>query len=277
MVRIKKRAVLFVCILCCMLTGCANLQSYRPIEDITNLEGRRIGVGIGYATDYLLTGRDDLTLMRYDNYADMITALCYRRLDAVAVERPNANQFMDYVAGLRIVEPAIQEIGLVAYMANSREDILQEFNAFAAEFQTTEEFADIVTRLNAPGNYQEKTVEQLGNGETISVAIVADNYPYAYLDFETGELYGSDIEYLYHFANACGYKLEVHAVDYTSMELGVVYERYDMGFSAIADVWRADVELTGLALVSDAYMHIDVMFVDVEDFDKLEILQVIEE
>ena len=85
-------AVLFLW--CLLLCGCRELQGYRPIEDIHNLDGRRVGVGLGYSTDYLLTGRDDMALMRYDSTADMLMALRYRRVDAIAAERPVANQIM---------------------------------------------------------------------------------------------------------------------------------------------------------------------------------------
>lgn len=275
---LKKRSLFFVLgLLCLVSAGCTNLQNYRPIEDVSNLEGRRIGVGCGYAPDYMFTNREDMTLMRYDTYVDMLTALCYRRVDAVAAERPSALFFLNSVSGLRIVEPLIQESGFVAYMANGREQLLQDFNAFAAEFQSTEEFADIVKRLNSPGVYKEKAMPENGTGETITVAVTEDNYPFAYLDFETGELRGSDIEYLMHFANASGYHLELCGMEYSAMELSVIYGRYDMGFSQISEVWRGDVERNGSAMVSDAYMYTDIVLVEVEDFEELEILHVIEE
>ncbi len=273
----KRLCVLFFIMCCFMLNACSEFQNYRPIENINNLDGRRVGVGIGYSSDYLLTNRDDMKLMRYNSSADMITALCYRRLDAVAVEKASANQIISSVSGLRIVDPPIQKIGFVTYIANSRPDLYEAFNKFANEFKKTEDYADLIKRVNAMGEYQEKYVEPIGKGETISVVVTSDAYPYTYLDFETGEIKGSDIEYITHFANKCGYNVELHSTDYTSMELCVIYEKYDMGITGICDVWREDVETGNRALVSDIYMDTDVVFVEVEDFDKLEILQAIEE
>ena len=263
-------AVLFLW--CLLLCGCRELQGYRPIEDIHNLDGRRVGVVLGYSTDYLLTGRDDMALMRYDSTADMLMALRYRRVDAIAAERPTANQIMSSTEGFRIVDPPLQENGFVAYVANGREDLCKKFNAFASEFVETEEYEDLKRRMNAPGVYEEKEVKATGNGETIRIVVVSDNYPYSYQNFETGEFAGSDIEYITYFANAYNYNLEIHGGDYNFMELGVVYEKFDMGISGISDVWRADLEMTQKALVTDIYMDTDVVFVEVEDFDKLRIL-----
>ncbi len=68
----KKRFIalcLVVVMLLCVLTGCGQIQNARPITDVHNLDGQRVGVALAWGPDYLLTERDDLTLVRYNHVA----------------------------------------------------------------------------------------------------------------------------------------------------------------------------------------------------------------
>ena len=254
-----------------MLCGCSKMKSYRPIEDINNLEGRRVGVGLAWAPDYLLTGRKDLDLMRYNSIPDMITALCYRRLDAVAVERPYATYILSSVEGLHEVQPMIGRIGLVTYIAKDKEQLFNEFNEFTKNFRQTEQYADLDKRLNGTKEFVPKDIELCADGPVLKVGICSENFPFIYIDFSTGEFVGSDIEYIKHFANAYNYNLEFIDSSYGAMELGVGYGYTDIAISGISDLYRADIEYSGRTLVSDSYMENDVVFLEVIDPDKVKI------
>ena len=82
----KVRVFLYIFVFICLLTGCSKNQKREAISDVNDLEGRRVGVALAWGPDYLLTGRDDLELIRYNTMASMVMALCYDRLDAIAVE-----------------------------------------------------------------------------------------------------------------------------------------------------------------------------------------------
>ncbi len=275
--RIKSVALLLVAVMVCSLfCGCSELQSYRPIDDVHNLQGRRIGVCCSWASDYLLTPRDDMTLVRYNTIADMVTALCYKRLDVAAVERSVANYIMSCVGGLGIVEEVIATHGLVAYVTNGREDLLAEFNEFISEFNKTEEYADIIERFSNPEGFVPAEIDNIQNGKKLKISTQSAVYPFCYVDFETGGLIGSDMEIITHFANAYGYTIEISAGEYTTMQNQVVYGQVDMAIGSISDLWNGDVEMTGLALVSDAYMYEDIVFIEIVDSDALKIISTIE-
>ena len=56
-----KRIISLTVILCLflLLSGCGHeLASYRPIEDVNDLEGRKIGVTLAWASDYVLSLRE---------------------------------------------------------------------------------------------------------------------------------------------------------------------------------------------------------------------------
>ena len=59
-----------------------------------------MGVALAWGPDYLLTERDDLMLVRYNNVAGAVTALCYRQVDAIAVEQPIAVDILACIEGL---------------------------------------------------------------------------------------------------------------------------------------------------------------------------------
>ena len=82
-------------VLCYTLSSCGQIKNARPITDVHKPDGQRVGVGLAWGPDYLLTGRDDLTLMCYNNVAGAVTALCYNQVDAIAVERPIAVNILE--------------------------------------------------------------------------------------------------------------------------------------------------------------------------------------
>lgn len=263
-------------LLCALLCGCSEMQNARPITDVHALDGQRVGVGIAWGPDYLLTGRDDLYLMRYNTVAAAVTALRYNRVDAVAVEEPVAQSIMNSIHGLRVLEEPIAEDKMAILIYPEHYDLLEEINAFIDEFVTTEEFADIVARSRAEEGYSFKQVPMEGGGELLQVGLVADGYPFSYPNIETGGFEGTDVEILCHFANACGYSLEFHADTWESMEMGVQYGIYDIGCGGISDLYRPDIERSGSALMSTSFLPVSIVFIEVADRDALAVKEPID-
>lgn len=258
-----------------LLCGCGELNNMRPIDTIHDLDGRRIGVALAWGPDYILTARDDITPIRYNTVSGMIMALCYKRLDAIAVEMPIGLHILSCVEGLRMVEEPIAVDGTVTYVRRGQEDLLSEFNEFAEDFKHTPEYDDLFSRLYASGEFEPVKVDVVDSTKKLKVAIISDNYPYTYINFETGEFEGSDIEYIKHFANAYGYELEFMDGTYEYMEMGVYYGKMDIAISGISESYRVDVEQTGV-YVSQSYMPCDIVLVEIEDPDKLKITTGIE-
>ncbi|MGN0405238.1 MAG: transporter substrate-binding domain-containing protein [Bariatricus sp.] len=264
---------LFVCLtlVICLLAGCSGNTKDSTIQDVHHLDGQNVGVVLAWGPDYLLTGRDDLNLVRYNTVASMVTALCYGRVDAVAVEGVLAPEILRSVEGVRRLEEPIAVTGVTAIMATDQEELLEEFNAFIKEFQDTDEYKELVERSRDEDGYQYKEVAYIGGGKPLKVGLSDDNYPFTYINFETGEYEGIDIEVLRYFANAYGYDVEFSGGTWEAMSMGVTYGKIDMGLSGISDLYRDDYLLSNAALVSDVYMPADIVFLEVEDRDKLRI------
>lgn len=78
---------------CLFSAGCGSASEwkYDPITDVNDLEGRRVGVNLAWESDYYLTGRKDMELVRYDSTSDMIMALKYDKIDAIALDVDSLN------------------------------------------------------------------------------------------------------------------------------------------------------------------------------------------
>lgn len=258
------------------LTGCGQLRNARPIEDIHNMDGQRVGVVLGYASDYLLTGREDMTLMRYNTTAALVTALCFQRVDAIALERSVVPMVLNSVEGIRCIEEPLTCDGITALISPDRKDLWEEFNAFIPEFQKTEAFADLLARSQDLKGYVPREVPEADSDRVLRVAVVDDGYPFTYIDMETWEYNGIDVEVIRWFAYTCGYRLELVGGSWTSMEMSTRHRMVDMGVSCVSDLYRMDYEQLGLCYVSDIYIEMDLLLLEVEDPEKLAIVAALE-
>lgn len=260
---VKRAAILAMSLvlLCFFLSGCNALKSARPITDVHALDGQRVGVGLAWGPDYILSQRDDVLVMRYNSVAGAVTALRYRQVDAVAVEKPLAIEIVNSVPGLRYIEEPITQDSISVIVPPNQEELKQELNDFIAAFVQTPECQDLVARLNDPNGYTPKQVPLPGGDRVLHVGAVADAYPFSYFNTETNSFEGTDIEFLCHFANACGYDLAFYDNTWESMENGIQYGQYDIGCGGVSTAYRDDFELNDYARMTDPFLSVDIVFV----------------
>lgn len=255
---------------CALLTGCGQLQSANPITDVHSLKGRRIGVGLAWGPDYILSERDDVNTVRYNSVGSAVTALCYRQVDAVAVEKPLAIDIVNSVPGLRYIsEPvAMDTFGYILPLDSV--DMEAEIDAFIKEFSRTPAYEDLVARINDPAGYTYQNVPLNGGERLLHVGAVADAYPFSYQNAATDAMEGSDVEFLCHFANAYGYEIVFESVTWESMEFGIQYGQYDVGCGGVSESFRPDLELSGTARMTDSFMPIDIVLVVIDETNNQE-------
>ena len=265
-----------VILLCSLLSSCGQIRNAKPITDVHHLDGQRVGVALAWGPDYLLSDREDLTLMRYNSVASAVTALCYNQVDAIAVEQPLAVEIMASIDGLRCIEEPIAVDYMAVLVDPVQPELWAELDAFIDEFMTTEEYTDLVARVQDPEGYEYHPVPLIGGDKLLHVGAVADAYPFTYLNFETDSFEGADIEFLCRFANAYGYDLTFYSNTWESMAMGVQYSTYDIGCGDISELYRPDIEESGSALMTKSFLPVDIVFIEVEDRDALKIKTPIE-
>ncbi|MGI6548697.1 MAG: transporter substrate-binding domain-containing protein [Syntrophomonadales bacterium] len=263
--RIKRSVVLsFLILLGLLLTGCGATDVGEPIT-ADNLSGLRVGVMVGYSPDYILT-KDSrgMEIYRYDTYSDMYLALSFNRIDAIATEREDAyficREEADFEIGPAITEPS--EYGYMFY--SERNELREEFNRFIKEFRKTEEYADMLNRveatLNAP--YKAKKVENIVTTDrVIKVAAYADWEPVSYINTSTDEWEGCDVELITHFANSIGAELVLEDKTWNQMLLEVANGMVDLILSPDSLLMAKDLEMSGNIVMSEPVHIKDIVLV----------------
>ena len=248
------------------LGGCGNSKpewEYRPITDVNDLEGRRVAVNLAWEADYLLSGREDLTVVQYDSFADIILALGYDKVDAFAVDGLVWKVFQANSTGLARVEPPCGSVGYAAYFSADRETLMEEYNRFLEGYRQTEAYADHMARLEDFDGleYVGPEIPLTGTGETLRVATMAEEFPRAFLEAGEDVPSGFDLESLKLFANEGNYQLEFYYTVYDDIIQGLLSGAYDLAIGYLSDVYRDEVLDAGV-LVSDLLDEIPVYFVE---------------
>lgn len=280
----KRIRTILAGILClCMvlaLCGCGGqLRSYRPIDNVEDLDGRKIGVTMGYAADYILSPRDgrDMFLYRYDTNADMLMALCYRQVDAIVVDALTWQVINSSNKGLhRVEEPAAMD-GSILYSQRNKADLRDAFNEFIAEYRQTEAYADLAERIqNFDGsNYAYHSQEMTGTGRKVIMGYDMECYPFCFVT-AGGEMQGFEVELMIAFANANNYQLELVPSAELDMYMGIENNKYDMIFGQISIAYAGEAELIGIP-TTDPYFERPLYFVEVDDLSQVEIGEMLEE
>ena len=248
------------------LGGCGNSKpewEYHPITDVNDLEGRRVAVNLAWEADYLLSGREDLTVVQYDSFADIILALGYDKVDAFAVDGLVWKVFQANSTGLARVEPPCGSVGYTAYFSADRKTLMEEYNRFLEGYRQTEAYADHMARLEDFDGleYVGPEIPLTGTGETLRVATMAEEFPRAFLEAGEDVPSGFDLESLKLFANEGNYQLEFYYTVYNDIMQGLRSGAYDLAIGYLSDVYTDEVLDAGV-LVSDLLDEIPVYFVE---------------
>ncbi len=259
--------LLMVCVLLSipgfLMAGCSQIN--REPLTLDNLAGKRIGVMCGYSTDYILSkDKYKINIYRYDYYADMQLALRFNRLDAAAMENDEAYVFCR-------IEPKFK-IGLTldshlefGYPFNADKiEFLELFNNFAREFQQTEEYADIVRRVEESAQipYQPKKVTNVVTTDRVLKVAAFDGWePVSYINTETNEWEGSDVEMLTYFANSIGAKLELSIKSYNQMLIELGSGLLDFIICPETMLYKKDMEMSKNITMSNGVFYKDIVLI----------------
>ncbi len=247
-----------------VLGGCGAVKwQYRPITDVNDLQGRRVGLLLAWEPDYLLTGRTDMELVRYDSLADMVMALKTNRVDAIAVDTFAWKRMAVGSEGLNRVLPACGSFGAILYFNPDGEALKDDFNAFLAEFKKTEAYRDHLTRLeNFDGvNYVDPGIQLTGTGEVLRVAVESEGFPRTFQNAGEDVPTGFDLEALKYFANERNYRMEFTLSTYSDMIIGLQSGLYDVMAGGMSDVYAEEVNDAGM-FTCDAFDQVSLYFIE---------------
>lgn len=247
-----------------------SLKNSTDIKAVDSLSGQRIACCVGWESDYLLTPRDDLTLLRYDSNADCILALSYGQVDAVALDEITMHTVLEKTEGLERLSEPITSVGCTFYTSYGADTQLAEFNEFANTFLKSEDYQPYHDNV-FERNYQMADIPAITDGKPLVVGYVPDSYPESYLDFTTGEPAGYGIEMMKRFAYEYGYTIEWVETSDTAAMVQLSLNQIDFAACYISDVYREDTESSGDAHMTDAYFYADVYLMKIKEGQALTI------
>ena len=255
--------VLLLFAVCLFSAGCGSDEwVYDPITDVNDLEGRRVGVNLAWESDYYLDGRKDMEIVRYDTTADMIMALKYDKIDAIALDDDSIQLILSLSSGIEIVEPAFGEAGSIMYFAGDKEDLVEDFNQYLAEFKKTDEYRDFMERREAfdGSDYVGIDIPLTGKGKVLHVAADPEEFPRSFLYPGEDIPQGYDLEMLKRYANDRDYRLEFYNTVYDDGVLGLLMGNYDIMLGYISDIYNEEAHQHGI-LTSDPLFEFSMNFI----------------
>lgn len=246
------------------LSGCA--AKHGEELDINDLSGKTIGVMLGYSSDYILTDKyEDIDLRRFDAPSDLALALAFHQLDAAAMEMDEASVFCR-LQPKYMIYGSVSEDDRFAYILNPRNtEINQQFNSFIAQFKQSDTYKDILQRVKECSEhpFASKQVENTVTGNKVLDVLVYNGWdPVSYINTETNQWEGSDIELITHFANAIGATVKFHpAGSYTQAVLDLSLGKVDIFQCPHSIKMKTDLEKGGNVTMSDWVWKKDIVFI----------------
>jgi len=257
-------------------TGCSSgaLAGYRPITDISNLDGRKVGVLCGWEPDLMLTGREDMTLCRYDTLGEMNMALCYRQIDAMCVDASQCLQVAALVDGIEILQPPIGAYGVRGFFSKDCWDVGVDFEDWlATEFAGSDRQKDIQYRKDHPdadGNYISAYAPTKNEGRTVTFGVDLTYFPTSFKSAETNEILGAAVEVCKWFAYDRGYHAEFIDWPADTQNLAAISGKINCATSCISDYYVEMVhQVYPENYCSEAYLTYDLSLVQIANKDDL--------
>ncbi len=259
-----RRLAKTIMILLCLLAICSCRRNSDALSmDMQYFSGKRIGVVLAWSSDYVLDNRDDLNIFRYDNMADAVLALKYKKIDALAMDLLFANYYCSIQPGFRYIETPVGYDHFVVLVNRNREDLLNQFNQFAPNFQSSPEYREIYQRAMEmkDGNYEPFDFPNQQDAPVIKIAVDPLWPPYSGYDLLTREVEGCDVDMIRLFAQQYGFRTEFIPSNYDGQIMNLKSGKVDMMITALSEIYQEYAQLSKDYLVSHAYTEMPIVLI----------------
>jgi ABC-type amino acid transport substrate-binding protein len=235
-----------------LLSACGGLRQRADI-DLSDLHGVRVGVNLAWESDYLLTSRGDAEIYRYDMSSDMLMALNYNKIDAMATDLLSLRMMQFAVDGVRAMEPPIGKSGYMMVFSDGHERLRDDFDAFLVDYEQSEDYANVMARLESfqglyegPDATPTSSDDADATGEAVRVAVCDDGYPRSFYEVGEEEPLGYEIEVVRAWAKASNRRIAWCRSSYEDAVAGVMAGKYDAIVGWISSLYAEEAEAAGL-------------------------------
>ena len=240
-----KRAISFLLSSVLILTACSSQKS--SINTIDDLKGKTVGTVLGWEADYVLSGRDDIKILRYDLCSDMVMALRFNKIDAASLDNFSSALVLSSTSGIVALDETLGECGYILIFNPQNEALRDDFNLFLDDYFKSEEYRGFLERRDSfdGEEYVDPGIKLTGTGRKLKVAFDDSSFPRAFTDMDTHEPLGFDLEALKLWANDRNITIEFTTTSFDDMYMGLANDKFDICVGYISDVLNEEIALKG--------------------------------
>ena len=131
---LKKHLFPVILLLLCCGCGTAETGDIQEKNNDKGLPGNRVGVVLGWESDYLLEKDKSLEVYKYDEMADMILALRYNKVDAISLDETSVKVVEAMTSGIERVDTDGGTVGYLALFNEDSTDLRDDYNSFLKDY-----------------------------------------------------------------------------------------------------------------------------------------------
>lgn len=239
--RIKQMLALSLAVLVvlCMFTACSAQSSTTVINNVKDINGKRIGILVG--TLFEDTAYEDFpssSITFYNTYADLIQALKSGKIDTFLCDDATAKALCDIDYKISFLPQLItnEKYGPVFRRTEDGQRICEKFNRFIYNYSERGDLSILQGKWINSGKggrdifYKFQDLPDV-NG-TIKIAAVNDTEPFSFVSF--GLLTGYEVGLMYDFCKEYGFAAEIVSTDIDDVFSGVSVGKYDIGIGLLS-------------------------------------------
>lgn len=227
---IKMILILLVCFV--FLNGCTS--SLVKINDLSDLEGEKVGVYTGSEYDTIVKEKIKGGIATYyNNYNDQISALKSGKINGFLVDEPLSKEILKNNEGLRILDGRLTEDSYAFAISPNKKELLEEINNVIKTMKQDGTMDGIAEKWFS-NDESKKTLPNYsydGSKGTIKFATVSGSAPFAYV--KNNEIVGYDIEVIMYICKILGYKLELIEMDFAGIIPALISNKVDVAGCSI--------------------------------------------
>ena len=203
------------------------------LKSINDIKDKRIGVVLGTVHDsYATKNYPDATVMQYQNYADLLTALNSGKADVAFVDQSSTKDMFSINPELGYLVENVYTVPIGIGFNKVDVKLRGQFNDFLRCIKANGVYDDMIDRWDKQGLKEMPEIENRNPNSTLRVGIVSDvGMPHTIM--QDGQLVGLDIELGKRFAAYLGREYVPVDMPFASLIAALSTRKVDMISSGI--------------------------------------------
>lgn len=218
-----------------VLSACGNSVPKNPVNSLSDLEGKKIGVQLKTTGDVYASDIKDADVQRFNKGRDAVLALRKGEIDAVMLDDAPAKVFVEEFGDVKILDEAYADEEYGIAVAKENTDLLDKINEQLDKLQSAGTIDEIA---NAWQNgevettaYEGQTKEEYAGG-TLVMATNAEFPPYE-SKTDADDIIGIDVDIMKAICDGLDMKLQVEHTSFDSIIASVERGMADVGVAAM--------------------------------------------